>query len=418
VRESWKRSGEALDSNLAALRAGMAAAADIDGVPSLAMGGTPQGKRWLISGNEAAGLGAIRGGIRFVAAYPITPATELLEWMAPALRRVGGTLLQAEDELASINMIIGASYGGVPSLTATAGPGLALMTEGIGLACSAEVPVVVVDVMRGGPSTGIPAKSEQSDLSFAVSGLHGDAPRIVVAPTSIADCVFTTQWAVELAEATQAPAIVLSDQFMGQSRAIIDRPPDAAFVARRLAAEANAADYKRYRNLPSGISPMAIPGTPGVVYTADGLEHTEAGIPSSQSRDHRLQLDKRERKLAAYDYGARWADVEGEGDCAVITFGSSTAAVREALARLAEQGVHLRLIALRLVAPAQPARLAEALRGVARVLVVEQNHGAQLYRYLRAMYDLPAGGGSFHRPGPLPLRPGEIAHAILDWRAK
>jgi 2-oxoglutarate ferredoxin oxidoreductase subunit alpha len=127
---------------------------------------------------------------------------------------MGGSLLQAEDELASVNMIIGASYGGVPSLTATAGPGLALMTEGIGLAVAAEVPIVVVDVMRGGPSTGIPAKSEQSDLSFAVSGLHGDAPRLVLAPSSISDCVATTQWAVELAEALQAPAIVLSDQFM------------------------------------------------------------------------------------------------------------------------------------------------------------------------------------------------------------
>src|SRR5690606_35411547 len=176
--------------------------------------------------NDGAGLGALRGGIRFVAAYPITPATEMLEWMAPALTRIGGTLLQAEDELASINMAIGASFGGVPSLTATAGPGLSLMAEGIGLAVSAEVPVVIVDVMRGGPSTGIPAKSEQSDLSFAVDGLHGDAPRLVLAPTSITDCVATTQWAVTLAEATQAPAIVLSDQFMGQSRAIVDRPAD------------------------------------------------------------------------------------------------------------------------------------------------------------------------------------------------
>ena len=418
VRESWKRSGELLDANLAALHAGIAAASGIDGVPVLGALATPAHRRWLISGNEAAGLGAIRGGIRFVAAYPITPATELLEWMAPALTHVGGSLLQAEDELASINMIIGASYGGVPSLTATAGPGLALMTEGIGLACSAEVPIVVVDVMRGGPSTGIPAKSEQSDLSFAVAGLHGDAPRIVVAPTSIADCLEATQWAVALAEATQAPAIVLSDQFMGQSRAIIDRPADASFVAQRVTAAPGAADYKRYRDTASGVSPMAIPGTPGVVYTADGLEHTEAGIPSSQSRDHRVQLDKRERKLALHDYGERWADIEGSGDAAVITFGSSSAAVREAVARLAEQGIELRSIALRLLAPAQPQRLAAALRGVTRVLVVEQNHGAQLFRYLRSVYDLPGRPASFHRPGPLPLRPGEVAHAILDWRAR
>jgi 2-oxoglutarate/2-oxoacid ferredoxin oxidoreductase subunit alpha len=416
VRESWKRADAALQANLAALRAGLVAASGIEGVPKLKGANAPAGRRWLISGNEAAGYGAIRGGIRFVAAYPITPATELLEWMAPALTKVGGTLLQAEDELASVNMIIGASYGGVPSLTATAGPGLALMTEGIGLAVSAEVPIVVVDVMRGGPSTGIPAKSEQGDLSFAVSGLTGDAPRLVLAPTSIADCLDTTQWAVQLAEAMQAPAIVLSDQFMGQSRAIIDRPADLSFMGKRLTAAANTPDYKRYRNTESGISPMAIPGTPGVVYTADGLEHTEAGIPSSQSQDHRIQLDKRERKLLQYDYGRWWADVEGDGKAAVITFGSATAAVREAVLRAAGQGVKVRLIAMRLLAPAQPERLTEALDGVTRVLVVEQNHSAQFYRYLRSVYDLPGKPASFHRPGPLPLRPGELTDAILAWR--
>lgn len=418
VRADWKRGETALAANLAALAAGYAAAGEI--TPPLAL---PQLRRldaardrWLISGNEAAGFGAIRGGVRFVAAYPITPATEMLEWMAPALTRVGGTLLQAEDELASINMIIGGAYGGVPSLTATAGPGLALMAEGIGLAVASETPVVIVDVMRGGPSTGIPAKSEQSDLSFAVSGLHGDAPRLVLAPTSIADCATTTQWAVHLAEALQAPAIVLSDQFLGQSRAIIDPPADPGLVAQRLIAEANTPDYKRYRDTESGVSPMAIPGTPGVTYTADGLEHTEAAVPSSAARDHRLQLDKRSRKLLAYDYGSRWADIEGEGDAAVITFGSTTAAVREAVARARAQGHRIKLIALRLLAPAQPERLAAALEGVRRVIVVEQNHGAQFYCYLRGHFDLPARPASYHRPGPLPLRPGELHKALVEWR--
>jgi 2-oxoglutarate ferredoxin oxidoreductase subunit alpha len=415
VRASWKRTDTALQANLAALQAGVTAAVEVDGVRKLPAGPAAAAKRWLLSGNEAAGYGAIRGGVRFVAAYPITPATEMLEWMAPALAKVGGTLLQAEDELASVNMIIGASYGGVPSLTATAGPGLALMTEGIGLAVSAEIPIVVVDVMRGGPSTGIPAKSEQSDLSFAVSGLHGDAPRLVLAPTSIADCLTTTQWAVHLAESLQAPAIVLSDQFMGQSRAIIDQPDALTFAAKRLTAPAHAPDYKRYRDTESGISPMAVPGTPGVVYTADGLEHSEGGIPSSGARDHRTQLDERLRKLALFDYGRWWADIEGDGDAAVITFGSATAPVREAIARAAGEGVKARLIAMRLLAPLQTERLAVALDGVSRVLVVEQNHGAQFYRYLRAMFDLPRESATFHRPGPLPLRPGELAHAILQW---
>ena len=420
LRASWKRTAEALEKNLASLRAGIAAATELDGprpAPLTLPATAPEG-RWLLSGNEATGAGAIRGGVRFVAAYPITPATEVLEWMAPALARVGGTLLQAEDELASINMIVGASYGGVPSLTATAGPGLALMTEGIGLAVAAEVPIVVVDVMRGGPSTGIPAKSEQSDLSFAVDGLHGDAPRLVLAPTSIADCLPTAEWAVQLAEALQAPALLLTDQFMGQSRAVIDRPPPAGAPVRRLVAQpVDGEPYRRYRDTPSGISPMAVPGTPGTVYTADGLEHTERGIPSSQAIDHRIQLAKRERKLLQHDYGARWADVEGDAELAIVTFGSTTGAVREAIARVAAQGLALRLVALRLLAPIKQELIDAALAGAREILVVEQNHGGQLLRYLRSRVDLPSRPRGLHQPGPLPLRPGELATAFADWAA-
>jgi 2-oxoglutarate ferredoxin oxidoreductase subunit alpha len=415
ARGSLKKA-EAIAANLAAIDAGIAAAKDIGGVRALPPPSSGKRGRWLISGNEAAGYGAIRGGVRFVAAYPITPATEMLEWMAPALAKIGGALVQAEDELASVNMIVGASYGGVPSLTATAGPGLALMTEGIGLAVASETPIVVVDVMRGGPSTGIPAKSEQSDLSIAVNGLHGDAPRLVLAPTSIADCIATTQWAVTLAETLQAPAIVLSDQFLGQSRAVIDPPDGVASADSRLTVAPNAPDYKRYRDTPSGISPMAVPGNPGTVYTADGLEHTEAGIPSSNASDHAKQLDKRARKLAQFDFGGRWADVEGEGDAAVITFGSASIAVREAVARLAAKGVRVKLVVLRLLAPLKPEVLGKALDGVTRVLVVEQNHSAQFHRYLRSIVDLPARQQSFHRPGPLPLRPGELADTIAAWR--
>jgi 2-oxoglutarate ferredoxin oxidoreductase subunit alpha len=420
LRASWKRSAEALASNVAALQQGIAMAQGIEGArpQPLSVAGCGNGAgRWLISGNEAAGCGALRGGVRFVAAYPITPATELLEWMSPALTRLGGSLLQAEDELASINMIIGASYGGVPSLTATAGPGLALMAEALGLAVASEVPIVVVNVMRGGPSTGIPAKSEQSDLSFAVDGLPGDAPRLVLAPNSIADCLATTEWAVQLAETLQAPAILLSDQFMGQSRSVIDAPKQAPSPARRLVAEAHADGYLRYLDTPSGVSPMAIPGTPGVTYTADGLEHTERGIPSSQARDHIKQLDKRLRKLMQHDYGSRWADVEGDADLAVITFGSTTGAVREAIARAAAQGTALRMVSIRLLAPLKPEQLDRALQGVRQVLVVEQNHGGQLLRYLRSRCDLPGRASGLHRPGPLPLRPGELTRAFIDWAA-
>ena len=233
-------------ANLGAVAAGAEAVATCARALRLPAPRPGTAKRWLITGNEATGLGAIRGGVRFAAAYPITPASEILEWLAPNLTKVGGALVQAEDELASINMIIGGSYGGTPSLTATSGPGLSLMIEAIGLATAAEVPIVVVDVMRAGPSTGIPTKSEQADLNIAVYGLHGDAPHIVVAPQSVADCLFTTQWAAYLAEALQTPALVLSDQFLGQAQTVIERPPDVSFVGQRLRATAFAAPYKRY----------------------------------------------------------------------------------------------------------------------------------------------------------------------------
>jgi 2-oxoglutarate ferredoxin oxidoreductase subunit alpha len=414
VQKSMKKGGDALAGSLAAVRAGIEAAAAISGVPGIGAP-PPQTPRWLVTGNQAAGYGAIRGGVRFVAAYPITPATELLEWMAPALTKVGGALVQAEDELASINMILGASFGGVPALTATSGPGLSLMIEAIGLGITAEVPIVIVDVMRVGPSTGIATKSEQSDVNIALHGMHGDAPHVVVAPNSVADCLMTTQWAVHLAETLQVPAIVLADQFFGQARAVVERPADVAFAGERRTVAAGTESYKRYALTESGVSPMAIPGTPGVTYTADGLEHNERGTPSSQAADHIAQLDKRTRKLASLDYGSHWADVEGEGDVAVITFGSCTGPVREAFARASADGVRARLVSLRLLAPTQPARLAAALEGVKRVLVVEQNHTGQLYRYLRAEYDLPGEVSSFRRPGPLPMRPDEIHQQLIEW---
>ncbi|MCU0898020.1 MAG: 2-oxoacid:acceptor oxidoreductase subunit alpha [Burkholderiales bacterium] len=414
VGQSLKKS-EAVAASVAAVEAGMKFAAELGSAAHLAPAPAKHDNHWLLTGNQAAGFGAIRGGVRFVAAYPITPATELLEYMAPALTQVGGVLVQAEDELASINMIIGASYGGVPSLTATAGPGLSLMVEALGLAVAAEVPIVVVDVMRGGPSTGIPAKSEQSDLSMAVNGLHGDAPRLVLAPNSIADCVTTTQWAVHLAEQMQAPAIVLSDQFFGQARAVVPRPANVPYVANRATVGANAEGFKRYALTESGISPMSIPGTPGVTYTADGLEHNERGIPSSGATDHRNQLAKRERKLAQGDYAAHWADLEGEGDIAVVTFGSSTGPVREALARARADGVNVRLVSMRLLAPAQPQRMAEALAGVKRVLVVEQNWGGQLHRYLRSDFEIPGEVRSFRQPGPLPIRPAALHRELVEW---
>ncbi len=410
------KGAEAVEGSANAIRTGAEA---VDGTTCPYHLAPPCGNRsgrWMISGNEAIGLGAVRGGVRFAAAYPITPATDISEWLAAALGKIGGTLVQAEDELASINMVIGASFGGVPSLTATSGPGLSLMTESIGLAVAGEVPIVVVDVMRCGPSTGIATKSEQSDLNIATYGLHGDAPHVVIAPNSIADCATSTQWAMHLAESLQTAVIVLSDQVLGQSLAVIDRSEDTGLKAVRAVSREVNGGYKRYVDVESGISTMALPGTPGGQYTGEGLTHSESGNPSTSAGDHLAQLEKRARKLTNHDFGDDWADIEGDGDLAIISWGSTGGPIREALGRRAGDAPPVRHIALRLIAPSQPEKMARALEGVKRVLVIEQSHSGQFHRYLRAHYDLPPDVASYCRPGPIPFLPGEICQTIADWQ--
>ena len=409
------------DAACRALRAGFAealpgplqtllAAFAVSAVP--APGGSASPARWLASGNQMAALGALEAGVRFVAAYPITPASDLLEWLARHIEHYGGHLVQAEDELAAINMVIGAGFGGVPALTATSGPGMALMSESMGLAVASETAAVVVDVMRGGPSTGIPTKSEQSDLNLALYGLHGDAPHIVLAAQSIADCHFTTAWAVHLATRLQTLVIVLSDQSLGQSIQVFDAPTGACPQA-VIEPSGQTEPYLRYRDTAFGVSPLAFPGEPGHMYTADGLEHGENAIPSPRSRDHRLQLDKRLRKLADFDFGEHWADLRGQADggTLIICMGSVTAPALEAQEVLAAAGHEVAVLSLRLLAPLPVAQLAPLLEQASRLLVVEHNHGAQLCHYLRSR--LPQYTfESLALPGPTSIQPRDIFAAL------
>ncbi|MFY9600385.1 MAG: transketolase C-terminal domain-containing protein, partial [Pseudolabrys sp.] len=223
-------------------------------------------------------------------------------------------------------------------------------------------------------------------------------------------------WATYLAETLQCPAIVLSDQFMGQARAALERPADVAFIGARKVATDIVGAYERYALAANGVSPMAIPGMRGGQYTADGLTHSQRGTPTSGAGDHRAQLDKRRDKLDHFNFGDHWANVEGAGDLAVLTWGSLTSSAREAIARAATDGIDARLVAPRLLLPTQPEQLTKALHGVKRILVVEQTHSGQFYRYLRAHYDLPAPVRVFNRPGPLPITAGEIHCAITEWR--
>jgi 2-oxoglutarate/2-oxoacid ferredoxin oxidoreductase subunit alpha len=393
-------------SNLKAIGAGFSKAAAIG--LTFTMERPAPGQRWLITGNQAVAFGALRGGVRFVGCYPITPATDLVEWLAPRIRDLGGTLVLAEDELASINMVLGASYGGTPSMTVTAGPGLALMTEAIGLGVAAEIPALVVDVMRAGPSTGIASKTEQSDLNIAIYGGHGDAPRIVVAPLSVADCLTTAEWAVYLAESLQTPVLLLSDQMLGQARAALPAPSVRPLPRKRRTNGVTApANFKRYAIGPDAITPMPMPGTKGYEWVAEGLTHNEAGLPVSGAAAHSAQLNKRAKKFSQFDPGSLWGEVYGEGDTAIITFGSSVAPAREAATRLTKAGRPTRVVALRVLSPV-PRALAGALKGAKRVAVLEQNQSGQLFHHLLANRAIPTASESIARCGPLPFRPAEI----------
>lgn len=369
--------------------------------------------RWLISGNQAVALGALRGGVRFVGCYPITPATDLVEWLAPHLIKLGGRLVLGEDELASINLVLGASFGGVPAMTVTSGPGFSLMVESLGLAVAAEVPMVLVDVMRAGPSTGIASKTEQSDINLAINGAHGDAPRVVMAPLSVADCAATTEYAVYVSEALQVPAIVLSDQMLGQATTVVDPVTERpAPMSRKTNGVKPGQPFKRYATSGDAVTPMPLPGTPGLEWVAEGLTHNEACLPASGAAIHTAQIHKRARKIREFDPGAHWGEVTGAGDTAILAFGSTVGAAREAARRLSQAGKPVRVVALRMLSPLPIKALQQALDGVHRLIVIEQNDSGQLYRHLLGHKAVPVEAESVARPGPLPFLPSEIVNYV------
>ena len=379
---------------------------------------------WMLTGNQGLAYGALKTGIRFVAAYPITPASDLLEWIAAHIEPLGGHLVQAEDELSAINMAIGGSYGGVPSMTATSGPGLSLMSEALGLAVTSEIPVVVMNVMRGGPSTGIPTKSEQSDFNLAVYGMHGDAPHVVIAPHSIGDTVKTGGWAVALAEALQTVVIVLSDQRTGQSIEVLPAPQEWNGTAQRLVRRSeDSDDFYRYYDTASGVSAMAVPGDPGGIYTAEGLEHNQRGTPSPRNADHLQQLEKRQRKLLQFDFGDM-ATQQYEGqkgslgaeeivDCLLICWGSVTAATQEAADQLVSDGQPSRVLCLRLLSPLPKEEIEQQLKLAKKAYVVEQNHQGQLFHYIRSRINTSTPLSSIARPGPVSISSADIISAVV-----
>ena len=292
---------EIIDSNKTALNAGVKYALEniirTDNYKNIEIKET--GAKLIMSGNEAIGLGALAAGCRFFSGYPITPATEIMEWMAKELPKFGGKMIQCEDEIAAINYALGASFSGVKSMTATSGPGFSLMQEALGLASMAELPVVVADVQRCGPSTGAPTKTEQSDLFAAMYGTHGDCPKIVLAPMNVADCFYQTINAFNFAEQYQMPVIILSDASLGPKRECVDLIDfEKLNIVNRKKPDLKEGDiYNRYEDTQTGISPISSVGDLYGEHVITGLEHTEENAPTPAADVHRQMTEKRFRKL-------------------------------------------------------------------------------------------------------------------------
>jgi 2-oxoglutarate ferredoxin oxidoreductase subunit alpha len=406
VRERFGRKGALLTANLLAVELGRAAAAAA-GAPRLALAAGDGRSRTFLTGNQAVALGALAAGCRFFAGYPITPASEIMDELARHLPPAGGCVLQLEDEMAAIGAVVGASFGGVKAMTATSGPGLSLMSELVNFAAMAELPAVVVDVQRGGPSTGLPTRPEQSDLQQALFGVHGESPRIVIAASSVADCFSRTVEAFSLAERCQTPVLLLSDQLLGQSRATVElEEPGAAAIEERLQPnEAALHPYQRYRGTASGVSPMALPGTAGGHYLATGLEHTAGGLPDYTPQMHRLQSEKRFAKLALLDDPGFRVLAAGDAPRLLLGWGSVCGILQEAALRLCSEGLPTGALAVERMHP-WPQGLAAAIGGRGATCV-EMNFTGQLHALLRA-HDIPAA--------PLPWTGGPIAVAdVCAW---
>jgi 2-oxoglutarate ferredoxin oxidoreductase subunit alpha len=388
------------------------------------------------SGNEAIALGAIASGCRYVAGYPITPATPIFETMTRLMPMVGGRAIQMEDEIASISACIGASFSGEKAMTPTSGPGLQLMGEQLNLASMLELPLVVVNVQRGGPSTGLPTKTEQGDLKFAIYGTAGESPRAILAPSGVQDCFYQTIRAFNIAERYQMPVILLSDQSIGYRKATVRVPdlsnlttvdssvpsdrivvpdPEHIQIANRLGpGREDLENYMRFRDSADGISPIARPGSPGGQYLATGLEHTEAGLPDYSPANHAKMTRKRFKKLSALSRALEKNPPEYYGpqdaEIGIIGWGSTEGAIREARYLAAEKGIVVRHLHPKLVSPLPDRRIEHFLAELTQVIVVEENYTGQFAHFVKGRFGVRPI--EVHKCEGVPITPEEILAAV------
>ncbi|MEF8974884.1 MAG: 2-oxoacid:acceptor oxidoreductase subunit alpha [Halapricum sp.] len=340
----------------------------------------------LLNGDEAIGMGAIAAGCRFYAGYPITPATDVMEYLTGRIEQYGGAVVQAEDELAAINLALGAARAGARSMTATSGPGIDLMAETFGLVATTETPLVIANVMRSGPSTGMPTKQEQGDLNMMLYGGHGEIPRFVVAPTTVAECFHKTIEAFNLAEKYQIPVYLTADLSMAVTERTYDPEEfdmDAVEIDRGKVVDEAEIDqwldeqgrFRAHAATEDGISPRAFPGTLDGAHMTTGLEHDELGRRTEEEEVRVEQVDKRERKVETAREREDWTPREfGDPDAntLVLSWGSNEGAIREAMAQLE---MPIRFLSVPYIYPRPD--LSDAIEAAEDVLVAECNATGQ-----------------------------------------
>ena len=420
VTNVYKRKGEkVVDVNIRAIEAGETYVHEhFSTSPSgYALTAGVDGDRLIMMGNDAIAYGALVGGCRFMAGYPITPATDVLEWMAKHLPEYGGVAVQAEDELAAINMVIGAAFTGVRSITATSGPGLSLMTEGIGLAGSLEIPIVIVECARAGPSTGLPTKTEQSNLNHIIFGGHGEIPKIVIAPGTVEESFYLAIDAMNLAEKYQCPVFILSEQALCQSKATLPRLSFDEVVVDRgklVLDPVMFGEYRRFAYTDDHVSPRVIPGVEGGMHLAPGSEHNDGGVITENPKNRKRMMEKRMGKLitAGPDLPKAQFRRRDGARIGIIGYGSNRGPISEAQDRLEELGEAVNFLQLRTLWPFPDDDVRSFVEENDQVFIVENSFTGQLARLIRVVVGPLEKLHDVRKYDGRPFRPIEVIDAV------
>jgi 2-oxoglutarate ferredoxin oxidoreductase subunit alpha len=371
-------------------------------------------KRRLLQGNEAIVEGALAAGCRFFAGYPITPASEISEILSVRMPQVGGTFIQMEDEIASMGAIIGASLAGAKSMTATSGPGFSLMQENLGFACAAEVPCVVVNVMRGGPSTGLPTNPAQGDVLQARWGTHGDHPIIVLSVSTVDDCFGITVRAFNLSEKYRVPVIILSDEMVAHTRESVILPsPDEIEVIDRITPSMPPEWYIPYEDTSRGVSPMAAFGE-GYRYHVTGLVHDVRGFPTQRPEEIEAFLNRLSRKITKgfEEIQITSSMMMDDAEVAVITYGSVARSARRAVIEAREQNVKAGLLQLITLFPF-PRHSVEGVLSQCRVVLVPEMNMGQISREVNRVNPGTAHVRKYNRIDGQFMTPDEILSQLM-----